>query len=58
LTRHRRIIPDSLSFSVGVASAVHTRLGSAAADSIPGCRLVPICQRCVAVAFPRPSSVT
>jgi hypothetical protein len=41
-----------------VTSCALCRLGSAAADSIPDCRSVPTCQRCVAAAFPRPSSVT
>ena len=47
LTSHRSIIPG-----------LNVTLGLAAADSIPGCRLLPTCQRCVAAAFPRPSSVT
>jgi hypothetical protein len=41
-----------------VASGVRKRLGLAAADSIPERRLWLTCQRCVAAAFPRPSSVT
>jgi hypothetical protein len=40
-------IPDTHCHSrVTVASDVRKRLGSAAADSIPDCRLVPTCQRC------------
>jgi hypothetical protein len=44
--------------SLVVASGARKRIGLAAADSIAERRLGLTFQRCVAAAFPRPSSVT